>query len=450
MSSKSKRSRKSKTPQYDNQKYEKWAEDDRIRCACGDNEEDGLMVQCDYCLSWLHSECVLTSDEDIPDLYKCDYCKKSRRTSPPKDSSKAKKRENPLSAENKFTQITQSLVDNRTIIEMYRIILKRWQQYQVSKESVDALQQSQFESYKVMTSNEALRHSIPRVSLRPLLKHLRTTSFSHQRDPSIQKGIFADIHMQENRYLMEIMGKVIEKTKYKRNERNLYSTLLMPVANVFFHRKLDLCVDARAFGNDGRFIRRSCYPNAEIRTILIPNGRDADIVHLGIYTHKEVSRGEEITVPWGWPKSHFISRKRSEFMTQGNTELDEDMKPIVKNMLNVFNVEFRDCACEDKDECYIAFLKDNIKDDESKTRKHQQKHIQSQKFQNEAVTEDKQEQGKAKLVSVPPSPADSVEDPNASSSSSCRLVEVNESALTARLPMKKRWLQRYLRENSSC
>lgn len=44
-----------------------------------------------------------------------------------------------------------------------------------------------------------------------------------------------------------------------------------PYPFVLFYSKFDgleMCVDARSFGNEARFIRRSCTPNAEVRTIM--------------------------------------------------------------------------------------------------------------------------------------------------------------------------------------
>jgi hypothetical protein len=58
-----------------------WTKDDTIRCICDDNEEDGLMIQCDHCLCWLHCECVNISRNNIPERYKCDFCKKGKRSS---------------------------------------------------------------------------------------------------------------------------------------------------------------------------------------------------------------------------------------------------------------------------------------------------------------------------------------------------------------------------------
>lgn len=49
--------------------------------------------------------------------------------------------------------------------------------------------------------------------------------------------------------------------------------LLRPYPFVLFYSKfndVEMCVDARTFGNDARFLRRSCTPNAEVSKRSMP------------------------------------------------------------------------------------------------------------------------------------------------------------------------------------
>lgn len=48
---------------------------------------------------------------------------------------------------------------------------------------------------------------------------------------------------------------------------DLLLCLFRPYPFVLFYSKFDgleMCVDARSFGNEARFIRRSCTPNSEV------------------------------------------------------------------------------------------------------------------------------------------------------------------------------------------
>jgi len=52
------------------------ADDDLVRCICGDTEENGMMVQCEQCYMWQHGACFYLYDDDsIPVKYICYMCK---------------------------------------------------------------------------------------------------------------------------------------------------------------------------------------------------------------------------------------------------------------------------------------------------------------------------------------------------------------------------------------
>ncbi|XP_044279171.1 inactive histone-lysine N-methyltransferase 2E isoform X6 [Varanus komodoensis] len=67
-----------------------------------------------------------------------------------------------------------------------------------------------------------------------------------------------------------------------------------PYPFVLFYSKLnglEMCVDARTFGNEARFIRRSCSPNAEVRHAI-----EDGTIHLYIYSIQNIPKGTEITI----------------------------------------------------------------------------------------------------------------------------------------------------------
>ncbi|CAJ0934823.1 unnamed protein product [Ranitomeya imitator] len=67
-----------------------------------------------------------------------------------------------------------------------------------------------------------------------------------------------------------------------------------PYPFVLFYSKfhgLEMCVDARTFGNEARFIRRSCSPNAEVRHIV-----EEGTIHLYIYSISNIPKGAEVTI----------------------------------------------------------------------------------------------------------------------------------------------------------
>ncbi|XP_046839129.1 PHD finger protein 20-like protein 1 isoform X2 [Xenia sp. Carnegie-2017] len=50
-------------------------EEDVVRCLCGALEDSGLMIQCEQCFTWQHSECVNVGEEQVPTKYLCYVCK---------------------------------------------------------------------------------------------------------------------------------------------------------------------------------------------------------------------------------------------------------------------------------------------------------------------------------------------------------------------------------------
>ncbi|PKC13565.1 SET domain-containing protein, partial [Rhizophagus irregularis] len=83
-------------------------------------------------------------------------------------------------------------------------------------------------------------------------------------------GLFAETNISPGLFIVEFKGEVCLKSDYKANESNQYSLLGVTQPFVLFYPVLNLCVDARRVGTEARFIRRSCHPNAETRTIVVP------------------------------------------------------------------------------------------------------------------------------------------------------------------------------------
>jgi len=76
-----------------------------------------------------------------------------------------------------------------------------------------------------------------------------------------------------------------------------------PYPFVLFYSKfngVEMCVDARTFGNDARFIRRSCTPNAEVRH-MIADG----MIHLCIYAVSAITKDAEVTIAFDYEYSNW-------------------------------------------------------------------------------------------------------------------------------------------------
>ncbi|XP_005862953.1 PREDICTED: histone-lysine N-methyltransferase 2E isoform X2 [Myotis brandtii] len=90
--------------------------------------------------------------------------------------------------------------------------------------------------------------------------------------------------------IIEYRGKFMLREQF---EANGYF-FKRPYPFVLFYSKfhgLEMCVDARTFGNEARFIRRSCTPNAEVRHEI-----EDGTIHLYIYSIQNIPKGTEITI----------------------------------------------------------------------------------------------------------------------------------------------------------
>ncbi|XP_069852378.1 inactive histone-lysine N-methyltransferase 2E isoform X2 [Dipodomys merriami] len=90
--------------------------------------------------------------------------------------------------------------------------------------------------------------------------------------------------------IIEYRGKFMLREQF---EANGYF-FKRPYPFVLFYSKfhgLEMCVDARTFGNEARFIRRSCSPNAEVRHEI-----EDGTIHLYIYSIQSIPKGTEITI----------------------------------------------------------------------------------------------------------------------------------------------------------
>ncbi|KAF9579306.1 hypothetical protein BGW38_004491, partial [Lunasporangiospora selenospora] len=204
--------------------------------------------------------------------------------------------------------------------------------------------------------------SLARPLMKMIVKQILPTSKTyHSQAP--QYGLFADCNIGAGRFIMEFKGEVSLKSAYKDDPINQYSILATPKPFVLFHPHLDLVVDARRSGNDARFARRSCFPNTELRSIVVPGVQD-QTVHLGLFAKVPIAKGKEITLDWDWKKDHLALQplkgvgeksKDKEGQSKKNTKEIRKAKFLVASTL----LAQTDCACESRDRCVLhQMLKD--------------------------------------------------------------------------------------------
>ncbi|ELW63504.1 SET domain-containing protein 5 [Tupaia chinensis] len=129
--------------------------------------------------------------------------------------------------------------------------------------------------------------------------------------------------------IIEYRGKVMLRQQFEVNGHFFKK----PYPFVLFYSKfngVEMCVDARTFGNDARFIRRSCTPNAEVRH-MIADG----MIHLCIYAVSAITKDAEVTIAFDYEYSNCLptigaetrrrkARRKELEMEQQNEAIEEN------------------------------------------------------------------------------------------------------------------------------
>uniref|UniRef100_A0A8C2WJV2 SET domain containing 5 n=1 Tax=Cyclopterus lumpus TaxID=8103 RepID=A0A8C2WJV2_CYCLU len=105
-----------------------------------------------------------------------------------------------------------------------------------------------------------------------------------------RKILRAAKNLEPDTLIIEYRGKVMLKQQFEGNGHFFKK----PYPFVLFYSKfndVEMCVDARTFGNDARFIRRSCTPNAEVRHMIAEG-----MIHLCIYAIGQITKDAEVTI----------------------------------------------------------------------------------------------------------------------------------------------------------
>ncbi|KDN46282.1 SET domain-containing protein, partial [Tilletiaria anomala UBC 951] len=135
-------------------------------------------------------------------------------------------------------------------------------------------------------------------------------------------GLFAEQFIPAGSFIMEFKGELSSADSYRRDPRNMYDLIGCTKPHVhILPPPLNIVIDARRFGNEVRFARYSCHPNAVIRPILFrklpldPSSggaaglQEADIepeLLFGLFAIGDISKMHEITVGWEWDDLHIV------------------------------------------------------------------------------------------------------------------------------------------------
>jgi len=146
-------------------------------------------------------------------------------------------------------------------------------------------------------------------------------------------------------------GVVGFQDSYKRDRANQYSSWNHPRPYVLFHPNLPIYVDARRYGSEARFVRRSCRPNLALKTVVI----DHSEICFGLYANQALKPGTELTVSWDWTGALESRRSAKEGLDLHRLS-NEHLKELAV-WIQQLTHKMGDCACLEGKDCLVNQIK---------------------------------------------------------------------------------------------
>lgn len=194
-------------------------------------------------------------------------------------------------------------------------------------------------------------------------------------------ALFSTVPIAAGTFISQLRGQIISLETYRSDHVNQYSMLGVPKQGVrFLPQPWSLAIDSRKFGNEVRFARSGCHPNAIVRVIKVRAeevAEDAVNAHapwadqrrkgeaptkilFAIYALVDIGRKEEIVLPWDWDDDHIVHALPSLMNARSlpfNLDVP-DLEPLSRKMSSVTTTILgtTSCACDKKRDCALFWM----------------------------------------------------------------------------------------------
>lgn len=210
-------------------------------------------------------------------------------------------------------------------------------------------------------------------------------------------GVFSTAPIPAGNFITLLRGDVVSLESYRADPLSQYDELGVPKPGVrAVAAPFCVAVDSRQWGNEARYIRSGCHPNAVVVPIIAPDdaadwkvlseavdkvktpgeptleamaqkkGRyDLDLpsgdVAFAVFASSDIGRRDEIVLPWDWDDRHTVHLLPA-LLRAASTSTDswplEAIHLLTRKMANISNVllGIASCACEKKKDCAVALM----------------------------------------------------------------------------------------------
>ncbi|KAM0754909.1 hypothetical protein T439DRAFT_278757, partial [Meredithblackwellia eburnea MCA 4105] len=352
-----------------------------IRCVCSVTADDGFTIQCDRCNVWQHALCVEISPDDVPDEYLCELCDpdgaRSRGVDPRRAEEGQRRRieaelmrneiggdrsSSPVSSSGsemrrvgrglggkesdgedwgdddyepwqyEFTPIERDLYQDKALLARLAELLASEALVGNSSDlpadpeslTLDSLPSTVGLSVRALAPTSF--HLVPPVASTYAQTSSQAPTCPYQRPTT--HALFAAQAIPAGGFISPFRGQITSLETYRRDPVNQYSLLGVPKPGVrAVPVPWSLAVDGRRFGNETRFARSGCHPNAVIRVVRIKNEKQNDCkgratrastpwsdqrtrggvgeqLTFAIFATADIGKKEEIVLPWDWDDGH--------------------------------------------------------------------------------------------------------------------------------------------------
>ncbi|KAI9859086.1 MAG: hypothetical protein M1824_003926 [Vezdaea acicularis] len=197
----------------------------------------------------------------------------------------------------------------------------------------------------------------PLENLVPSISRLQKEDFEYNSSghTPLWQYLAVDSFVPEGGVVGELKGCIGYVEEYRQDPANRWAFLKHPAPFVFFHPRLPIYIDTRKEGSRCRYIRRSCRPNASMKS-LVANGTEC---HFCFHASEELQPGQEVTIAWDLDEytreclKKVNPKERSTPMIKAETLSDAEYESMSSWVCRLL-ANFGGCACGSPKACMFA------------------------------------------------------------------------------------------------